>query len=75
MIKIIKVSHQLVKGSTHALRGNYSQLNPNDWEVTRFTRNLDLYCFKLKESLLSDLKGGRNATADEVPWIAQMIHV
>ena len=61
-----------MKVSTHALRGDYSQLNPNDCGVTRFTPNLDLNCFKWKENLLSDLKGDRNATADEVPWIAQI---
>ena len=59
-------------GSTHAVKGNYSELNPNNCGITRLTNGFDDMCFKWHNNPNPPMIAGRNATENEVPWIVRI---
>ena len=59
-------------GSTHAVIGDYSELNPKDCGITRLTNGFDDKCFEWHKNPISPLIAGRDATVNEVPWIVQV---
>ena len=56
-------------GSTHAVIGNYRELNPKDCGITRLTDGFDDMCFEWNKNPVSAMKNARDVTKNEVPWI------
>ena len=56
-------------GSTHAVIGDYSELNPKDCGITRLTKGFDDMCYKWHNKSLPSMTAGKKATKNEVPWM------
>ena len=61
-----------VNGFTHAVIGNYSQLNQKNCGVSQLSPKDDNSCFEWHPSLTADLKGGKFVYQSEVPWMAML---
>ena len=56
-------------GSTHAVIGDYKELNPKDCGISRLTEGFDKMCYEWHKKPVPPVTAGRGATLDEVPWM------